>query len=260
MSQILSLKDLINQTVEKCPEGTEIPSAALVRLQFSPRNPYAHSAMNFTSKIQVQYKIQRRQLRLSHPDDHYCNALFKYLKSLAVRIQPDCCLFFCDDKANREPGVAISTGVRGKLTLAPTTTTISAASHDLHHKASLTSSVYMNCAIPESTDKSFYRGKVTVIGKDSVTQQSNPLRHACALVKAIGKLETKPSVLLKLSGGGADHCCNLEYAKSSAICIFKELDLDFYVAARCAPGQSWTNPAERVMSLLNIGLQNCAVT
>ena len=155
MSQILSVKDLINQTVEKCPEGTKIPSAALVRLPFSPRNPYAHSAMNFTSKIPVQYKIQRRQVRLSHPDDHYCNALFKYLKSLAVSIQPDCCLFFCDDKAKvsiGEPGVAISTGVRGKLTLAPTPTTISAADHDLHHKASLTPSVYMNCAIPESTD------------------------------------------------------------------------------------------------------------
>ena len=76
-------------------------------------------------------------------------------------------------------------------------------------------------------------------------------------MKAIGKLETKPSVLLKFSDGGADHRCNLEYVKSAAICIFKKLDLDFYVAEGCAPGQSWTNP---VMSLLNIGLQNCALS
>ncbi|KAK3109149.1 hypothetical protein FSP39_023972 [Pinctada imbricata] len=33
-----------------------------------------------------------------------------------------------------------------------------------------------------------------------------------------------------------------------------------YVAARCAPGHSWINPAERVMSILNIGLQNCALS
>lgn len=32
-----------------------------------------------------------------------------------------------------------------------------------------------------------------------------------------------------------------------------------YVAARCAPGQSWTNPAELVMPILNIGLQNCTL-
>lgn len=31
------------------------------------------------------------------------------------------------------------------------------------------------------------------------------------------------------------------------------------ILARCAPGHSWTNPAERVMSILNIGLQNCAL-
>ena len=84
MSQILSVKDLIKQTKEKCPEGTKIPSAALVRLQFSPRNPYAHSAMNFTGKTPVQYKIQRRQLRISHIDDHYCSALFKHLKTLLL--------------------------------------------------------------------------------------------------------------------------------------------------------------------------------
>ena len=33
----------------------------------------------------------------------------------------------------------------------------------------------------------------------------------------------------------------------------------FIIAGRCAPGQSWTNPAERIMSILNLGLQNCAI-
>lgn len=31
------------------------------------------------------------------------------------------------------------------------------------------------------------------------------------------------------------------------------------ILARCAPGHSWRNPAERIMSLLNIGLQNCSL-
>lgn len=114
--------------------------------------------------------------------------------------------------------------------------------------------------MPGSIDKPFYRGKVTVVVNDSVFQSSNPMRHATTLLKQIQKLQDKPKVVLKFSDGGTDHRTNLEHVKVSAICLFKELDLDLYVAARCAPGQSWINPAERVMSILNIGLQNCALS
>ena len=48
----------------------------------------------------------------------------------------------------------------------------------------------------------------------------------------------------------------MQSVQCSLICIFKELHLELLVAARCAPGQSWINPVERVMSLLNLGLQN----
>ena len=44
--------------------------------------------------------------------------------------------------------------------------------------------------------------------------------------------------------------------KYANICIFKELNVDMLVHDRCAPGHSYTNPAERVRSVLNLGLQN----
>ncbi|XP_014676820.1 PREDICTED: uncharacterized protein LOC106816715 [Priapulus caudatus] len=47
--------------------------------------------------------------------------------------------------------------------------------------------------------------------------------------------------------------------KCAQMCLFKELDLDLLVLARCAPGQSWTNPAERVISILKLGLQNVSL-
>ena len=50
--------------------------------------------------------------------------------------------------------------------------------------------------------------------------------------------------------------------KCSAICLFKEMNLDLLVLARFAPGHSWRNPAERIMSILNdvnLGRQNCAL-
>ncbi|MES9904556.1 MAG: hypothetical protein ABW168_18000, partial [Sedimenticola sp.] len=263
MSQILSLKDLIQQAKDRCPENTDIPSSSLVRLQFTPRNPYANTAMRFTSKLPVQYKIQRRQLRVSHPDEHFTNAQFKYLRSLAVRMGKTCSLFCCDDKAKvpiGEPDVALSTGVRGKMTITPSTSTLVAADHDMHHKGCLTPSVYFRCTVPESVDKSFYKGHVTTIINDSVLQSSNPMRHAASVIKLVKGIEDKPTVILKFTDGGTDHRNNLEHVKCASICMFKELDLDMYIAARCAPGHSWTNPAERVMSILNVGLQNCALS
>ncbi|XP_052781350.1 uncharacterized protein LOC128217930 [Mya arenaria] len=263
MSQYMSVKDLISQAKERCPAGTDIPSSSLVRLQFMPRNPYAKTALSFTSKLPIQYKIQRRQLRVSYPDDHYTSALFKYLRSFAVRLGNDCALFFCDDKAKvpfGEPDMVLSTGVRGKKTLTPSTSTLVAADHDMHHKGSLTPSVYMKCDVPDSVEKSFYRGKVTTVINDSIFQSSNPMRHAATLVRLVKKEDSKPKVLLKFTDGGTDHRNTLEHVKCASICMFKELDLDMFVACRCAPGQSYTNPAERIMSILNIGLQNCALS
>ena len=61
---------------------------------------------------------------------------------------------------------------------------------------------------------------------------------------------------MKFSDGGTHHRNKLEAVKCSSICICKQLDLDLFIGERCAPGQSWVNHAERVMSILNIGLQN----
>jgi len=59
--------------------------------------------------------------------------------------------------------------------------------------------------------------------------------------------------------GGTDHRYMLEAVQCAAICMFKEFNLDMVTLSRCAPGYSWQNPAERVMSILNLGLQNCAL-
>jgi hypothetical protein len=261
LSQWISLRDMIERATETCPPGTPIPSAALVRLQFAPRNPYARSALEFTSRIDIQYKIQRRQLRVSHPDDHYCAALLKYLKQKAIELRDHSMLMFCDDKAKvpiGEPGTPVSTGVRGRQTLAPSASTLAACDHDMT-KASITPSVILQCDIPESVEKSFVRGQVTTIVNDSVFQTSNPFRHGAALVKVVKMQHSdQKSVLLKFTDGGVDHRNTLESVKCASVCLFQELNLDMLILARCAPGHSFTNPAERIMSLLNLGLQNCA--
>ena len=40
--------DLCSKAAERCADGIPVPSVSLVRLQFTPQHPYAHSALNFT--------------------------------------------------------------------------------------------------------------------------------------------------------------------------------------------------------------------
>lgn len=44
--------------------------------------------------------------------------------------------------------------------------------------------------------------------------------------------------------------------KLAMICLFIELDLDYLCGAHTAPYHSFHNPAERIMSVLNLGLQS----
>ena len=260
MSQWLSIKDLIKKTSSRSPEGTPIPSKDLVRLQFIPKNPYTRTALNFTSRLQVQHKIQRRQLRAAHPDDHYCAALFKYYRNRAVEENERAMLFCCDDKAKvhvGEPDVPVSTGVRGRESITHKSITLEALDHDMH-KTSLTPNVVLKCEVPATVDKSFVRGNVHYTVSDSVFQSSSPYRHGVMLAKIVKNLDDPPSILMKFTDGGTDQRNTLESVKVASICLFKELNLDFMIAARCAPGHSFMNPAERIMSILNLGLQNVA--
>ncbi|KAK7092705.1 hypothetical protein V1264_008410 [Littorina saxatilis] len=261
MSEWISLRDMIDKAAADLPQGTPIPSKSLVRLQFMPTNPYTKTALSFTSKIPAQHKIQRRQLRTHHIDGHYCAALFRYLKHKTVELGEDAMLVCCDDKAKvkvGEPGSPVSTGVRGKESIAPVNTTLVALDHDMT-KASVTPSVILHVGLKANAtpNDSFVRGKVTTAINDSAFQAASPFRHAAMLAKVIEK-DGAPHVLLKYTDGGTDQRNTLESVKCATICLFSEFSFDMVVSVRCAPGQSYINPAERVMSLLNLGLQNCA--
>lgn len=262
MSEWIFICDLVEKTKERCPEGTIIPSKALIRLQFIPTNAYTKTALAFTSRFQVQHKIQRRQLRAEHPDNHYCSAQFLYLKHQACLLKDECSLFCVDDKAKvsyGEPGHVLSTGVRGRMTLTPVTTTLVAEDRDVYHKGSFTPSVYFKCFIPSSPKESFCRGTVKVVLNDTIYQTSNLFWHAASMCRIYKQSINQTTVLLKFSDGGTDQRNTLESVKCSMVAIFLKLNLDLLVAARCSLGQSWINPVERIMSILNLGLQNCAL-
>lgn len=127
------------------------------------------------------------------------------------------------------------------------------------NKGSLTPSVNLLCEIPSSIDTSFVRGKVFTAVNDSVLQSANPFRHAAFTAKVLANREERKPILLKYTDGGTDQRNNLESIRCANICLFREMNLDMYIHVRCAPGHSWTNPAERIMSILNIDLQNVSM-
>lgn len=65
------------QVKSKIVGDTPCPSVEWFRLQFYPRHSHYKTAQRYTSKLEVKHMVQQRQLRSSHPDEHYCNAVFK---------------------------------------------------------------------------------------------------------------------------------------------------------------------------------------
>ena len=59
--------------------------------------------------------------------------------------------------------------------------------------------------------------------------------------------------------GGPDHRVNYISVKVALVALFRDLNLDMLIALRTAPSNSWANPVERIMSIVNIGLQGIGV-
>ena len=67
------------------------------------------------------------------------------------------------------------------------------------------------------------------------------------------------SILLLYTSGAGNHNITNASVQISLLCLFPELDLDMPIAVRTCPTQSWVNPAEHCMYILNLALQNAAL-
>lgn len=260
-------RDLIEQTEKVCPSGTAIPSNSTVKLSFAPKNIFTATARRYTGVINLQHRIQRRQLRAFHVDAHYCNAQRKYVQFFACQ-SSDVCKVSYDDKAKLkygEPGHLISSGTRGRSSIIPSTSTLIAEDHDVHNKGSITPSVILDIDIPDDPQDSFYRGKVCAILKDSVYEPSNSFRTVYELEQYLrganrSQLWEDVKILIIYTDGGTEHNITHESVKIPLCLLFQRSpQLELLVALRTAPGQSYINYVERTMSILNIGFQNVAL-
>ena len=261
---IRHLRDMITERLlQKFPgQEVSIPSEEWIRLQFWPKNPFSCSALRHTGHFDVKFSVQIRQLRKDHPDAKYCSVLLKYVRSFACQHSNIVTYLSVDDKAIvpvGEPDCPIAASSRShNRSLVLTNASIKALDHDFHIHG-IVPSVAFAVNIPESVHDSFYSGRAFVTLKDKVLQPSSALRHAAEQSKILSSNFPDSSIVIIVSDGGPDHRLSFFSVKISLICLFIELDLDMLVAVRTCPYQSWQNIAERVMSTLNLGLQNVAL-
>ena len=103
-------------------------------------------------------------------------------------------------------------------------------------------------------------GEANVTLKDAIFQASTPIRYDAELLVVDKKVGRKPAAfLLTFRYGGPDHNISFINVMLSWFAYFIIHKSDSLVVARTAPTQIWTNPAERLMSVLNLALSNCAL-
>ena len=257
MAKAISVRDLINQVSKRCPPVAPIPSESWVRLNFAPKKTHAKVAQHYHGRLKVKHAVQKRLFRKNHPDEHYCAALFRYQRELAVKYR-DLSTFICIDDKHRikvgEPGYPVAAVERGRQVIVSQTETFVVADHDFT-RFSVIPSVVLHVDIPDTFEGSWYQGKVLVGLKDAVFQSSSPLRHATELHSFLLQRIGNKTIMFIYSDGGPDHRITYVSVQLSLIALFLNLNLYFLVACRTAPNHSWKNPVERIMSLLNIGLQ-----
>ena len=207
-------------------------------------------------------------MKADHPDSKYAYIYFTYLKEFAIKFRDYTTFAFMDDKATvpvGEPNNAISTNVRShNKSLGSTRQPIGALDHDWK-LGGLVPSVSLICDIPESTKETFFSGTPYVTTKEKVFEPSDCYRHSIELINilrshySVGNITNDKEILLLFSDGGENHNVTHISTQISLICPFLQVDVDMLIALQCCTSQSWMNPAERVISLLNLACQNCAL-
>ncbi len=86
LAHAISMRDLVQQVKDRCPEHTDIPSPEWVRLQFWPKTPKIKSSIHYTGRFKMKFMVQQRQWRHHHKDAHYASALFRYGLHLLLQL------------------------------------------------------------------------------------------------------------------------------------------------------------------------------
>ena len=262
LARAISVRDLRDQVISRLPPDANIPSIEWIRLQFWPKGS-SLASLQHTGRFKVRYMVQQRQFCRDHCDAHYAAAIFRYMREYALMFK-EYSLFLCLDDKHRisvgEPHFPVATAERGRRVLVANEERLVVGDHDFT-TCSIIPSVILLVSIPEAISESWYEGQVFVGLKDASFEPSSPVRHMTELFRVleVNSLAHNLPIVFIYTDGGPDHRLTFISVQISLICLFLKMDLDYLCAARTAPYHSWRNPVERIMSIVNLGLQSVGV-
>lgn len=228
--------------------------------------PTRSSSACYTGRFDLCLSVMSRSARSRHPDEHFCAALKRYLQHLVVRYRAYSTFLSLDDKNNIRvgpPGNAVVCVERWRHVLVAKGDRLEASDHDADNDIiKLIPTVTLVVDAPDEVDGEWFTGAVHVLLKSAVWDPSKALRSNAELWALLQEVkdgdEVKP-VLFALSDGGSEHRSTFASVWVAITCLYLKGDFDYVCFVRTCPGQSWTNPVERVMAILNIALSGLAI-
>ena len=208
--------------------------------------------------------VQQCNMRKYTPDDHYCAALYKYTRQLAILFKECTAFTSTDDRCKIKIGEAnfpVAAVTRGKQVFVAQGTFLQATNHD-HASSTLIPTVLLSHEIPNNIDNSWYRGVPYVYLKLVATEPSSALRNPAevkpVLILKFGKNSIPPKVILYIDRS-QEHRTTFLSVKIAMVALQQALNADLLVALRTAPGHLFRNPVEKVNCILNLGLYGVGV-
>ena len=71
MPLAISIEDLRSQVKERLPEDVPVPSSESLRLQFFPSHQYVNTALKYSGRFDIKFKVQSRLSHADHFDSKY---------------------------------------------------------------------------------------------------------------------------------------------------------------------------------------------
>ena len=248
-SNIKQLKVAIAERFSLTP--SQVPSSEYIRLHFRPPMVSTLTASRYYGLYPIRFLTMARSIHQEHVDLHYVNALQLLFRCYADRIKA--ATFSCDDKASilcGAPGVPEAPVVRPQPTMQLLSNPLLVSDHDYESASKITASVIFQMTHPLTEP---YRGIPFVNLKSKTFHPSSAYRHAVELAALLGTTQPAPPIFL-LTDGGPDHNVTHMSVKLSLIWLWYTTKSPLLVAIRLCPGNSYRNPAERLMSRLNMAL------
>ena len=94
--------------------------------------------------------------------------------------------------------------------------------------------------------------------KDSIFQPSSALRHATENSHLIGS--SGKAIVASITDRGPSHNVRHGQTQLASISTFQRHNLDMVVGINTCPGNSWANPTQRIMSVLNLALSGVSLS